>query len=83
MASFDPRITALTGSPGEIAAAAAAFGAHYAKVAGKDGNFTFDHTLKTYLLDRDRALGRGLGSSDRYRQAPRPAARVDRARVRR
>ena len=44
MASFDPRITALTGSPSEIAAAAAAFDAYYEKVPGTDGSFTFDHT---------------------------------------
>ena len=46
MASFDPRITALTGSPGEVAAVAAAFGAHHAKVVSKDGNVTFDHTSR-------------------------------------
>jgi len=56
MASFDPRITALTGSAGELAAAAAAFGAHYAKVVGKDGSVSFDHSIKTYLLDRKAQL---------------------------
>jgi protein SCO1/2 len=61
MASFDQRITALTGSAGEVAAAAAAFGAHYARVVGKDGTVTFDHTLKTYILDRERHLA---GASD-------------------
>jgi protein SCO1 len=61
MASFDPRITALTGSTSEVAAVAAAFGAHYAKVVSKDGSVTFDHTLKTYILDRDRHLA---GASD-------------------
>jgi protein SCO1 len=66
MASFDPRITALTGSAGELQAAAAAFGAHYAKVAGKDGTFTFDHTLKTYILDRDAHLA---GASDHQTDA--------------
>jgi protein SCO1/2 len=63
MAAFDPRITALTGSPGELATVAAAFGAHYAKVAGKDGNFTFDHSVKTYILDRQ---GKLAGASDHH-----------------
>ena len=40
-----PRITALTGSTGELAAAAAAFGAHCAKVPGRHGSYTIDHTL--------------------------------------
>ena len=61
MTAFDPRITALTGSAGDIAAAAAAFGAHYAKVVGKDGSVSFDHTIKTYLLDRSGHLS---GASD-------------------
>jgi protein SCO1/2 len=66
MASFDRRITALTGSAGEVAAVAAAFGAHYAKVVSKDGNVTFDHTLKTYILDRDRHLA---GAADHQTDA--------------
>jgi cytochrome oxidase Cu insertion factor (SCO1/SenC/PrrC family) len=45
-----------TGSAGELAAAAAAFGAHYAKVPGKDGSTTIDHTLKTYILDAQAQL---------------------------
>src|SRR5262245_45061371 len=56
MTSFDPRITALTGSAGELAAVAAAFGAHYAKVVGKDGSVSFDHSIKTYILDRKAQL---------------------------
>ena len=40
---------------------AAAFGAHHAKVSEQDGNVTFDHTLKTYILDRDQHLA---GASD-------------------
>ncbi len=63
MASFDPRITALTGSADELAAVAAAFGAHYAKVAGTDGTFSFDHTIKTYILDRNAQLA---GVSDHH-----------------
>ena len=61
MASFDPRITALTGSASELAAVAAAFGAHYAKVPGQNGSYTFDHTLKTYILDQQAHMA---GASD-------------------
>jgi hypothetical protein len=32
-----------------VAAAAAAFGAHYARVVGKDGTVTFDHTCERHL----------------------------------
>jgi protein SCO1/2 len=56
MSAFDPRITALTGSPSEIAAAAAAFDAYYEKVPGPDGSFTYDHSVKTYILDGNRRL---------------------------
>src|SRR5262245_25133936 len=66
MASFDPRITALTGSASELAAVAAAFGAHYAKVGGKDDSYTFDHTLKTYILDAQAHMA---GASDHVTDA--------------
>jgi cytochrome oxidase Cu insertion factor (SCO1/SenC/PrrC family) len=51
--SFDPRITALTGSAAEIAAVAQQFGAFYAKVSGNDGAYTVDHSVKSYLVDRE------------------------------
>jgi protein SCO1/2 len=51
LASFDPRIVALTGSAAQIADAAGAFDAFYEKVAEGSG-VTFDHTTKTYLVDR-------------------------------
>jgi protein SCO1/2 len=61
LASFDSRITALTGSPSQIANVAEEFGAHYAKVAGEHGNYTYDHTVQRYLIDRD---GRLAGVTD-------------------
>jgi protein SCO1/2 len=51
MASFDPRITALTGTAAEVAAVARAFDAHYEKVADSSGGFTYDHTIKTYFIE--------------------------------
>ncbi len=52
MTSFDPRIVALTGNAAQIAAAAGAFDAFYERVAESGGSFTFDHTVKTYIVDR-------------------------------
>ena len=60
MASFDPRITALSGSAAEIARAARAFDAFYARLPDS-GGFTFDHSIKTYLVGRD---GRLAGTVD-------------------
>jgi len=54
--SFHPGVTALTGTPAQIAAAAALFDAAFAKQPGPDGIFTYDHTIKIYLVDRERAL---------------------------
>ena len=56
MGSFEPRIIALTGSSAAIAAAAQPFGAFYEKVADAAGGFTYDHTVKTYLIDRSGHL---------------------------
>jgi protein SCO1 len=56
LASFDPRITALTGADAEIAAAARQFGAFYEKVKGADGNYSIDHTVKSYLVDQGAHL---------------------------
>ena len=61
MASFDPRILALTGGTADIARAARAFDAYYERVASTGGSFTFDHSTKVYLVDRD---GRLSGSVD-------------------
>jgi protein SCO1 len=52
MASFDPRIIALTGSAEEVAVVARTFGAYYEKVPDQSGGFTYDHTIKTYFIDR-------------------------------
>ncbi len=52
MASFDPRIVALTGAADVIAAVARASGASYRKVPTGDG-YTIDHTASVFLLDRD------------------------------
>jgi protein SCO1 len=60
MASFDPRITALSGSAAGIDRAARAFDAFYERLTDS-GGFTFDHSTKTYLVGRD---GRLAGTVD-------------------
>ena len=50
-----PRIVALSGSAAEIAGAAGAFDAFYEKVTNASG-VAFDHTTKTYLVNRDGRL---------------------------
>ena len=52
MASFDPRIIALTGPNETIATVARAYGASYRRVGGGP-DYTIDHTAAVFLLDRD------------------------------
>src|SRR5215510_2086072 len=56
MRSFNPGITALTGSVTTTAAAATLFGAVYAKVEAENGSYTYDHSVKTYVVGSDRYL---------------------------
>jgi len=69
MRSFNPGITALTGSVTATAAATTLFGAAYAKVEAENGNYTYDHSVKTYLVGSDRHLYTTLDPSSE------PAAR--------
>ena len=50
--SFDRRITALTGSEAEIAAAAKVYRAGYRKVPSSAGTYTMEHTAAVYLMTR-------------------------------
>jgi protein SCO1/2 len=60
LGSFDPRITALTGSADQIARATRTFDAFHEKVASSDG-YTFDHTTNVYLIGPN---GRVAGKVD-------------------
>jgi protein SCO1/2 len=53
VANFDPRISGLTGEPGQIASAAAAFRVRYEKVPREDGDYTMNHTAGVFLFGRD------------------------------
>lgn len=54
---FHPAITGITGTPAEIATLAKAFGAGYGKQPAKaDGSYAVDHTVATYVVDREGRL---------------------------
>ena len=51
LASFDPRIVGLTGSPEEVAAAVKAYRAYVRKVPTKGDDYTMEHTALVYIMD--------------------------------
>ena len=51
LASFDPRIVGLTGSPEEVNAAVKAYRAYVRKVPTKDGDYTMEHTALVYVMN--------------------------------
>ena len=53
-AFFHPQMAGITGSTAEIAELAKAFGAGYIKQpANADGSYAIDHTVSTYVVDRE------------------------------
>jgi protein SCO1 len=54
--AFDNRITGLTGTPDQIAAAANAFRIFYKKVPTDDGNYTMDHSSGVLIFSRSGAF---------------------------
>lgn len=50
--AFSPRLLGLTGSPEQIAAAAKAFAAYYAKGKESGGGYMMDHSRVAYLMGR-------------------------------
>ncbi|GJE55463.1 MULTISPECIES: SCO family protein [Methylobacterium] len=51
LSSFDPRITGLTGTPEQVAAAVKAYRGYSRKVEGKDGDYVMEHTALVYIMD--------------------------------
>ena len=51
LASFDPRIVGLTGSPEEVTAAVKAYRAYVRKVPTKGDDYTMEHTALVYIMD--------------------------------
>ena len=52
VAAFEAGITALSGTPEEVASAARAYRVYYARHATKDGGYDMDHSSIIYLMDR-------------------------------
>jgi protein SCO1/2 len=69
-AAIDPDLLGLTGTPEEIAAAAAAYKVYYRK-AGEDEYYMMDHSTFTYLM------APGVGFLDVYRSDASPEAVAD------
>ena len=59
LTSFDPRITALTGSPEAVKAAEHGYKVYAKAEPDKDGTYAMDHTAITYLMDKQ---GRFVGA---------------------
>ena len=73
-AYFHPKILGITGKPDELAAAAALYGASYAKQEPDDkGAYAVAHSAYTYLIDRN---GRLVSSIDYGTPAPQLLAEV-------
>ncbi len=61
LASFDPRITGLTGTSEQIKKVTNLYRAVYEKVPSADGtDYTMNHTASVYLIDRSGALSSTL-----------------------
>ncbi|RDD69643.1 SCO family protein [Paracoccus versutus] len=56
LSNFDPRIRGLTGSPEDIAKAAAGFAVKYERVPRDDGDYTMNHTSGVYVFRSSGAL---------------------------
>jgi len=76
--SFNPGITALTGSPAQIAAAAAQFDVTYARNDGENGHYSYDHSVKTYLVGTDLHV---FGTLDLNSEAATRRSMVERLRA--
>ena len=61
LSSFDPRIIGLTGSVIDVTAATSAFNAFFEKIAA-GGDYTIDHTLKVFFVDKYGLLAKAQPS---------------------
>ena len=71
--SFDPRITALTGTPEQIHKVEADYKVYAKAVPDQDGTYSMDHTAITYLMDK---RGRFVGGFNLDRPAADAAAEL-------
>lgn len=68
---FDPRLLGLTGTEEQVADAARAYRAYYAKAplpgeesVGADGDYAMDHTAHLYLMDPDGVYAKVFSPTD-------------------
>jgi protein SCO1 len=73
LSSFDPRVTALTGTPDAIKRVETAYKAFAKAVPDKDGTYAMEHTAITYLMDKD---GEFVGAFNLDRPAKDAAAEL-------
>lgn len=73
LSSFDPRITGLTGSPEQVAAAVKTFRAYAKKVPSSGGDYTMEHTALVYLMNARNGF---VGAVNLNRPAPETAAEL-------
>lgn len=73
LSSFDPRITGLTGTPEQVAAAVKNYRAYARKVPGKEGDYTMEHTALVYVMD---GQNRFIGALNLMRPAEETAAEL-------
>ncbi|AWN43923.1 SCO family protein [Methylobacterium durans] len=71
--SFDPRITGLTGSPEQVAAAVKSYRAYARRVPTQGNDYTMEHTALVYVMD---ARNRFLGALNLQRPASETAAEL-------
>ena len=69
LASFDPRIIGLSGSPEQIAAAMKAYRVYARKVPLEGGDYTMDHTALVYLMDKRGNFARAFNLQQPPEQA--------------
>lgn len=73
LASFDPRIVGLTGTPEQVAAAVKAYRGYARKVPTQGGDYTMEHTALVYVMD---ASNRFIGALNLARPPQETAAEL-------
>lgn len=69
LTSFDPRIRGLIGTPEETARMADLFHIHVRRIAGKDGDYTLEHSASIELFDREGRVVGEIGYNEDERIA--------------
>jgi protein SCO1/2 len=52
LSSFDPHIRGLTGNEAQIQQVTKAYRVYYKRIAQDDGGYTYDHSVRIYLMDK-------------------------------